>query len=429
MADIVIIGAGLAGVPCAYELRRQLGAGHRITVVAPSHHFDFIPANSWLALGWRKPEEAQVDLREPMAKQDIALVEQAAIGINPAAQQVTLQNGDVIAYDQLVVAAGPVCAFDKIPGLGPASTDGYTQALTTHAQAVEAWEAWKQFPLNPGPIVVGVAPESAAFGPAAEFALMMDEELRRQKIRHLAPITFFTPEPYPGHFGTGEKSGSRQFVEGQFERRNIRAITNARLNAIVPGALHLTRYSDAGIRLADEELLFHYAMVFPSYRGPGIASDLPAACDSSGFLRVDAHQRCIGYQNVWAVGANVAAAPAAWTPVPLSVPKIGRNIEGMVRTVCTNLTATVNGHAIVATQAWVSQCLADYGGQGEVLGRLQKTNAAAKAEDSGRWLQLVKIAYEKYFLDQVRDGVAAPPYQPDLRENLKGGWQNGTERH
>jgi sulfide:quinone oxidoreductase len=429
MADVVIIGAGLAGVPCAYELRRQLAAGHRVTVVAPSQHFDFIPANPWLALGWRKPEETQVDLREPMANRGINLIEQAAIAINPTAQEVTLQDGKVIPYDQLVVAAGPVCAFHKIPGLGPASVGGHTQALSTHAQALEALAAWKKFPLNPGPVIVGVAPESAAFGPAVEFALMVDEELRRQKIRHLAPITFVTPEPYLGHFGHGEHNGSRQFVEGHFERRNIRAIPNARLNAIAPGALHLTRYNDTGIPLAGEELLFHYAVVFPSYRGPAIARHLPAACDSGGFLRVDAHQRCIGYPNVWAVGANVAAAPAAWTPVPISTPKIGRNIEGMVRTACTNIAASVAGQQIISTHAWTSQCLADYGGQGEVLGMLEKSNPATKSGDSGRWLQLVKIAYEKYFLDQVRDGVAGLPYQPAPRESLKASWHNGTERH
>jgi hypothetical protein len=60
---------------------------------------------------------------------------------------------------------------------------------------------------------------------------------------------------------------------------------------------------------------------------------------------------------------------------------------------------------------------------------LEKSNPAAKSGDRGRWLQLVKIAYEKYFLDQVRDGVAGLPYQPAPRESLKASWHNGTERH
>jgi sulfide:quinone oxidoreductase len=101
----------------------------------------------------------------------------------------------------------------------------------------------------------------------------------------------------------------------------------------------------------------------------------------------------------------------------------------MVRTACTNIAASVAGQPIFASHVWTSQCLADYGGQGEVLGRLEKTNPAASSGDSGRWLQLVKIAYEKYFLDQVREGVAGLPYQPDLKENLKAGWRNGLERH
>lgn len=420
MANVLIIGAGLAGVPCAYELRRQLPPEHHLTVVAPSHRFDFIPANSWLALGWRKTAEVQVDLREPMARRGISLREQAAVAIDAARNEVTLESGQVLSYDQLVVAAGPACAFDEVPGLGPASVGGHTQSLCTPAHALEAWAAWQKFLLNPGPIVLGAAPGASSFGPAAEFALMLDDELRRQKIRHRAPITFVTPEPYLGHLGGGDANGSRQFVEGQFARRDIRAIVNARVDAVTKGALQLTRYADSGLPLASEALPFHYAMVFPAYRGPAIARSLPAACDARGFLRVDAGQRCVGYANVWAVGANVAAPPAKPSPVPLSLPKTGNNIESMVRTACANVAATVAGRPASATLEWTSRCLADYGGQGEVLSALKQTSSATKPGDGSRWLQLMKMAYETYFLDQVRSGVAAPPYHPDARAALTG---------
>ena len=297
---------------------------------------------------------------------------------------------------------------------------GHTQSLSTHTHALEAWQAWQSFLLNPGPIVVGAAPGASGFGPAAEFALMLDDELRRQKIRHRAPITFVTPEPYLGHLGKGDANGSRTFVEGQFSRRAISAITNARVDSVTSGSLQVTRYADSGVPLATDALPFHYAMVFPAYRGPAIARFLPSACDERGYLRVDAHQRCLGYEDVWAVGANVAAPPAAWTPVPVGVPKIGNNIEGMVRTACANVVAAVAGRTPLASSEWTSQCLADYGGQGEVLAALKRTTTATKPGDGGRWLQLMKIAYEKYFLDQVRSGVAAPPYHPDARARLLG---------
>ena len=33
MAHVAIIGAGIGGVPCAYELRKRLGKEHRVTLI------------------------------------------------------------------------------------------------------------------------------------------------------------------------------------------------------------------------------------------------------------------------------------------------------------------------------------------------------------------------------------------------------------
>jgi len=52
MAHIAIIGAGIAGVPCAYELRKRLGKEHRVTLIGSSPYFEFTPSNPWMAVGW-----------------------------------------------------------------------------------------------------------------------------------------------------------------------------------------------------------------------------------------------------------------------------------------------------------------------------------------------------------------------------------------
>ena len=39
MAHIVIMGAGIGGMPAAYELRAKLPREHRITVVNPTDYF------------------------------------------------------------------------------------------------------------------------------------------------------------------------------------------------------------------------------------------------------------------------------------------------------------------------------------------------------------------------------------------------------
>ena len=46
-------------------------------------------------------------------------------------------------------------------------------------------------------------PGASCFGPAYEFAFILDTDLRRRKLRHLVPITYVSSEPYIGHLGLG----------------------------------------------------------------------------------------------------------------------------------------------------------------------------------------------------------------------------------
>jgi sulfide:quinone oxidoreductase len=62
MAHIVVIGAGVGGVPCAYELRKKLAKEHRVTLVGSSPYFEFTPSNPWIAVGRRKCEQTRVEM-------------------------------------------------------------------------------------------------------------------------------------------------------------------------------------------------------------------------------------------------------------------------------------------------------------------------------------------------------------------------------
>ncbi len=53
MTHVVIIGAGIAGVPAAYAIKAQLGSKEKVTVVSDKDYFHFVPSNPWIAMGWR----------------------------------------------------------------------------------------------------------------------------------------------------------------------------------------------------------------------------------------------------------------------------------------------------------------------------------------------------------------------------------------
>ena len=67
--QVTVIGAGLGGVPCAYELRKRLGKPHRVTLIGASPYFEFTPSNPWIAVGWRKREQTRVLCASPLARQ------------------------------------------------------------------------------------------------------------------------------------------------------------------------------------------------------------------------------------------------------------------------------------------------------------------------------------------------------------------------
>ncbi len=78
MVQVVVLGAGLGGVPMAFELREQLGPADRVTVISDGDAFQFTPSNPWVAVGWRKPAEIQVPLAPIFARKGIEFVPVAA---------------------------------------------------------------------------------------------------------------------------------------------------------------------------------------------------------------------------------------------------------------------------------------------------------------------------------------------------------------
>jgi sulfide:quinone oxidoreductase len=119
MAHIVILGAGLGGLPLAYEMKHKLKPVDRITVISNSPTFHFVPSNPWIAVNWRKRGDIEIDLPPLLARHGIALNSAGARRVHPERNQVELGDGSLVDYDILVVATGPKLAFDEIDGLGP----------------------------------------------------------------------------------------------------------------------------------------------------------------------------------------------------------------------------------------------------------------------------------------------------------------------
>ena len=67
MANIVVIGAGLGGLPTAYELRHFLPSHHTVTVISDQSRFTFLPGLTPSCAGSGSPGALSTRLAAPGA--------------------------------------------------------------------------------------------------------------------------------------------------------------------------------------------------------------------------------------------------------------------------------------------------------------------------------------------------------------------------
>jgi len=410
MATIAIMGAGIGGISQAYELRRELGKKHRIVLVGDSERFEFTPSNPWVAVGWRKENQIVVDLPEVMRKYGIDFLSTGVKRIHPDDNRLELNDGDSIDYDYLVIATGPKLAFDEVPGLGPHG--GYTQSVCKTGHADTSFANFEALVADPGPVVIGAAPGASCFGPAYEYAFILDTELKKRKIRDRVPMYFVTPEPYIGHLGLDGVGDTKSLLESEMRDRNIRWTTNAKITSVEDGKIHFTEVDEDGNDKKAHELEFKHSMILPAFRGVDAVTGIEGLTNPRDFILIDDYQRNPAYPNIYSVGVCVAIPPVGPTPVPTGAPKTGYMIESMVTAATHNIRDAIDGKQPTAKGSWAAVCLADFGDSGVAFVALpqippRNTNWASK----GKWVHLAKIAYEKYFLHKVRTAKAEPYYE------------------
>ncbi len=409
MAHIVILGAGIGGMPAAFELKHKLGDEHKITVVNKDDYFQFVPSNPWLAVGWRDREAITEAIAPVLEKLGIDFIAQTAERIDAQANKVILADKQELAYDYLVITTGPELAFDEVPGAGP---DAFSESICSVNHAQHAHTAYQAFLENPGPIVVGAMPGASCFGPAYEFAFILDTDLRRRKLRNKVPITFVTSEPYIGHLGLGGVGDSKTLLESEFRDRDIRWITNAKTTRVDKNILHCEELDRKGDVELVHELPFQFSMMLPAFRGISAVANVEGLCNPRGFVLIDDFQRNPTYRNIFSAGVCVAIPPVEKTTVPTGAPKTGYMIESMVTAIVENIAADIAGQPATAQATWNAICLADMGDTGAAfvaLPQIPPRNTTWYSK--GKWVHLAKIAFEKYFLYKIRHGSTSPIYE------------------
>jgi sulfide:quinone oxidoreductase len=172
--DIVIVGGGSGGIAVAASLlKRQRDLG--ITIIEPSGQHLYQPA--WTLVG--AGEFRQADSMRPMADcipKGVEWIRAAASTFDPDRNQVTLSDGRVIGYRNLIVAPGLQLNWGAIPGLAETLGKNGVTSNYRYDLAPYTWELVQNLKMGraiftqpPMPIKCAGAPQKAMYLSCSEW--------------------------------------------------------------------------------------------------------------------------------------------------------------------------------------------------------------------------------------------------------------------
>jgi len=409
MAHVAIIGAGIGGMPAAYEMKealKKLGGEHEVTVVSNFDYFHFTPSNPWVAIGWRDKEQISFECSPYLNKKGINFLSCGVDEILSDENKLRLGDGKYLEYDYLIIASGPRLAFELVPGMGP---EGHSHSICHVDHAVSTYNAFEEFCKDPGPIVVGAVQGVSCYGPVYEYACILDTELRRRKIRDKVPMTLITPEPYIGHLGLGGVDDSKGLLESELRKRDIKFITNCKTNAVHEHTIDYEEVDRFGEVIASGSLDHKFAMLMPPFRGAAPVANCEAIVNPMGMVKINEFQQNPDVKNIYATGVIVAIPPVEACPLMVGTPKTGFMIESMTTAIVHNIVHDLKGEAPEKCGTWGAICLADFGDGGVALVAYPQIPPRNKTwAKGGAWVHLAKVGFEKYFMHKMKTGKSEP---------------------
>jgi sulfide:quinone oxidoreductase len=315
---------------------------------------------------------------------------------------VATQKNGTISYDYLVISTGIQMDFNIVENLNPEK--GYIENIVIPKYGERAYKRFNDLANDPGPVVVGATQGASCMGAAYEYLFNMDKELRKRNIRDKVQLTWFTPEPFLGHFGIGGIAGGQTMLEAFMKMYNIKWYTNASITKIEKDTIHL----NDGTKLE-----YKMAMIMPPFMGTDVMKHSPELVDEKGFVVCNEGYQHINYKNVYAVGLAVEVLAPFKCVVPFGVPKTGFPTEVSAKIAVENIVGEIRGTSEFKTRAWgkiPGVCVMDAGHKEVIIlsDHLFKPRKFAVMIPNifNHW---TKLLLEKYFLFKFRHGFGMLP--------------------
>lgn len=294
MKRLLVLGSGTAGTIVINKLHRRLPHDWEIQVVEPSLDHLYQPGLLFVPFGRIDPQR----LHKPAASvlpSEVERVTGSVRRVLPDDNKVELDDGSMLAYDQLVIATGTVPRPDQTPGMTGPGWRKTIHDFYTFDGAVALKSALDSF--TGGHLVVHVCemPIKCPVAPL-EFAFLADDYFRQKGIRDEVKITYVTPLS-----GAFTKPVAAEHLGNMLAKRRIELESDFYVESMAP---------DAMVSFDERQIDFDLLVTVPVNMGAPFVGESGLG-DELDFVKVDSGNFLAdGRDNIFAIG-DAAAIPTS----------------------------------------------------------------------------------------------------------------------
>lgn len=317
MKRILILGGGTGGTLTANLLARKLKRSEaQIAVVSASTRHLYQPGWLYVPFGRQDPRTLSRPERNLLNKR-VRLIHGSVSALDTDKRQVTLDDGQQLGYDYLVIATGSVPTPEDVPGLTEGGYHFYNEQAAWRLHA-----ALEEF--TGGTIVVGVGglPYKCPVAPL-EFTFLLEEYLTERGLRDKTEIIYTFPLNRVFSIQTVAEA-----AQPIMEARGIKIETFFNLDEVRPE-------EKLAISMEGTELNYDLLVMIPPHRGAKFLQGHPIA-DAQGWVKTERSTLQVkDHPDIWALGDTTdlpisKAGSTAHFMAPVVVEQIASEIKGTV---------------------------------------------------------------------------------------------------
>jgi len=341
---VVVIGGGFAGIQAVRALRE---APVEVTLVDRNAYNTFQPLLYQVATAALNPGDVTYFLRALRATQKNVRVRKAAVtDVDPRAQTVRLENGELLQYDYLVVATGVTTNYFGVPGAREHAMSLYTRtealavrdrlfARLEQASAEATGAAFNIVIVGGGATGVEMAGSLAEFRNTAQPVVYPETDVSRTNIV-LVEMSDHLLAPFIPRL--------QRYTAKALRKRGVQL----RLSTTVK------EVRGDGVIVDDGELIPAGLVIWASgIKAPDVVAGWGLSQGQGGRIEVDEDLRAQGFDNVFAAG------DIALTPDPL--PQVAQPAMQAGKHAGRQIAALVDGRTVSPFHYWDKGILATIG--------------------------------------------------------------------